>query len=193
MKAVVCPDEDIIELFLQRNETAIAKTQNKYGRLLFDLALRITNSRETSEEVVNDTLMRLWTTLITANKSRPDSLLAYSMKIARNLAVDRVRAERAAKRPQTVCELDEAITESIVTSFEQPDESKTEMLAEEIDLFLASQKPEHRRIFVMRYFSEKSIEEIAQKTGMTKNAVKSLLKRMRRALRERLEREGYRI
>ncbi len=188
-----CTDGRIIRLFLLRDEDAIAKVQEKYGDRLFELAARITGSRQTGEEIVNDALLRLWNSIVPTNPNPPVNLLAVSMKTVRNLAIDRVRSERAAKRPQTVCELDEAVAAGSGGTFVAPDDIRTELLAEHINSFLRMQKAKHRCVFVMRYFSEMSVGEIGMKTGMTQNAVKSLLKRMRQNLREHLEREGYRI
>ena len=48
-------DNEIISFLLMRNEDAIAEIQNKYGSYCFQIANNILNSREDSEECVNDT------------------------------------------------------------------------------------------------------------------------------------------
>ena len=48
-------DQQIIDLFWNRNEDAIAATDGAYGRRLRGLSHRILQSLEDSEEVVNDT------------------------------------------------------------------------------------------------------------------------------------------
>ena len=53
-------DERIIELFWQRNEEAIALSQETYGSECFALSERILNCTEDAEECVNDTWLRAW-------------------------------------------------------------------------------------------------------------------------------------
>ena len=56
-------DEKIIELYWRRDETAIACTDEKYGRLCRKISDDILSSREDSEECVNDAYMRVWGSL----------------------------------------------------------------------------------------------------------------------------------
>lgn len=51
-------DKEIVELYNQRNESAIYETSIKYGSLLFSIAYNFSSSREDSEEIVNDTYMK---------------------------------------------------------------------------------------------------------------------------------------
>ncbi|MDR0918442.1 MAG: hypothetical protein LBM93_04240, partial [Oscillospiraceae bacterium] len=53
-------DKDLIALFLQRNNSAIYETQQKYSRFLRSIAINILKNKEDAEEVVNDTLMKVW-------------------------------------------------------------------------------------------------------------------------------------
>lgn len=56
---------------------------------LFRLALRITLNREEAEDIVQDTLIKVWNS---RNKwQQLDSIEAYSLTIARNLSLDRIK------------------------------------------------------------------------------------------------------
>ena len=56
---------------------------------LFRLALRITLNREEAEDIVQDTLIKVWNS---RNKwQQLDSNEAYSLTIARNLSLDRIK------------------------------------------------------------------------------------------------------
>lgn len=48
-------DNEIIELFWQRSQRAIAETDGKYGGRLQSLSMNILHDREDAEECVNDT------------------------------------------------------------------------------------------------------------------------------------------
>ena len=56
-------DEDIIDLFFDRKESAIFETDNKYGNHLSKLAMRILNCHEDAEECKNDTYFETWNTV----------------------------------------------------------------------------------------------------------------------------------
>ena len=53
-------DRHIVELYLQRNERAIAETHTKYGRYCHYIAYNILSSNEDAEEIVNDTYLKVW-------------------------------------------------------------------------------------------------------------------------------------
>ena len=67
-------DLQIVEMYLARNENAIAESQRKYGRYLESLTNNILGSNEDSEECVNDTYKRAWDTI---PPKKPERLGAY--------------------------------------------------------------------------------------------------------------------
>ncbi len=56
---------------------------------LFRLALRITLNREEAEDVVQDTMIKVWNAR--ERWQELDSIEAYSLTIARNLSLDRIK------------------------------------------------------------------------------------------------------
>ena len=53
-------DQKIIELYFDRNETAISETDKKYGSYCHTIAYRILQNLPDAEECVNDTWLRAW-------------------------------------------------------------------------------------------------------------------------------------
>ena len=53
-------DCDIIELYWQRDQSAIAETSEKYGGFLWSIAWNVLRSHGDAEECVNDTYLRTW-------------------------------------------------------------------------------------------------------------------------------------
>ena len=51
-------DAEIIELFTRRDESAIQKTDEKYGRFCLTIALNILSLPKDAEECVNDTYLK---------------------------------------------------------------------------------------------------------------------------------------
>ena len=88
-------DKQIIELYFQRNETAIAETANKYGAFCHKIAMNILSIREDAEECVNDTYHSVWNQIPPTN---PNSFRSFLGRITRNLSISRFRTLRAQKR-----------------------------------------------------------------------------------------------
>lgn len=63
-------------------------------------------------------------------------------------------------------------------------------VAQAISDFLRSQPEDKRNVFLRRYWYADSIEAIARRGHMSQGQVKSMLFRMRGALRKHLEKEG---
>ena len=184
-------DGRIIDLYWAREETAIAETDKKYGNYCRSLSMRILNSREDSEECVNDTWLRAWDSM---PPGRPSCLCAFLGKITRNLSISRWRKNHAGKRGSgemqlVLTELEDCIPS--VGSVEEELEGKE--LAASIDRFLKSLGEESRNIFVRRYFYLDSVREVADRFGVSESKVKSLLFRLRNRLREHLEKEGIEL
>ena len=182
-------DKHIVELFFNRDEQALAITQQKYGKLCYSIALNILGNREDTEECVNDTYLQAWNAI---PPERPALLGAYLCRIARNLAINRYRADRREKRGagEAAMALDE-LSECVA------DESAP--IADEIVLrdamndFLRTLPDLTRNVFVQRYWYVRPIADIAEEFGMTESRVKMILHRTRNRLREHLIKEGIQV
>ena len=82
-------DAAIVELYLKRDESAIAATERKYGLRLRKLALGVLGDPGTAEECENDTYLRAWER-IPPHEPR-DCLFPFLGRITRHLAIDRLR------------------------------------------------------------------------------------------------------
>ena len=88
-------DSKIIALFYERSEQAITELDNKYGPAVQKSVANILRDRLDVEECVNDTYLRTWNSI---PPQKPNHLVSYVCKIARNLALDKYRANKAEKR-----------------------------------------------------------------------------------------------
>ena len=67
-------DSQIIALFWNRDPSAIRESQQKYGKPLLHISFQILFCMEDSEECVNDTYYRAWSSI---PPQKPNSLFAY--------------------------------------------------------------------------------------------------------------------
>lgn len=181
-------DQNILALYVSRNETAISESDQKYGRYLHTVAYNILYDHEDARECVNDTYVNAWNCI---PPHLPLVLRSFLAKITRNLALNRYHKEMAKKRQG---EVDMAIEEyyECLPSGEMPTEDAV-VLKMLIDSFLSSLPERTRIIFLQRYWYFLSMKEIALLHGMREGAVKTCLMRTRNKFKQYLEKEGVTV
>ena len=152
--------------------TDILPLKNK----LFRLALRVTLDRAEAEDVVQETMIRVWEKR--EELKNVDSIEAFCLTICRNLALDK----HAKKEAQSV-ELDEMIHDKADLSTPYEDLVQTERLS--IIKRLFDNLPiRQREVIQLRDIEGKSYKEIASVLGQTEDQVRVNLFRARQKLRE---------
>ena len=184
-------DHEIIQHFFERDESAIRETLQKFGSYCRAIARGILNNREDSEECVNEALMRVWEAI---PPNKPRSLCAFLGRITKNIALDRIKALNAGKRgggelALVYEELEDVISDagSVESNME-----RREMMSE-ISRFLRKSKDNDRRVFVLRYWYCRGVDDIARQLGLKEENVYMILSRTRIKLRDHLRKEGYDI
>ncbi len=180
-------DTEIIGLYFARDEQAIRASQEAHGAYCRALISRMLGSPLDVEEIMSDVWLRLWDSI---PPNRPGNLRLYIAKIGRNLACNRLREGRAAKRGDgmdaVLDELSECLgglsTEEVVDAKE---------LQRAVNGFLRRLPARECDIFVRRCFYAESAAEIAKRYGMRANTVTVSLHRTRMKLRKYLQEEGY--
>lgn len=183
-------DEQIIELYYKREQTAIVKTKEKYEGYCTVIARNILYNREDSEECVNDTWLHTWNSI---PPQQPKILRAFVGAITRNLSIDKYRKLHSKKRGEGNMELILEELEQCVSKDSVEGHIDRIVLGESINSFLAELPKEKRMLFVRRYWYLDTTKEIADRFGLTEAKVKSSLFRMRNKLRHTLRKEGIEI
>ncbi len=180
-------DIDIIKLYFDRSEKAIAETDKKYGSYCNLIADNILCNKQDSEECVNDTYLRAWNSI---PPKEPQNLRTYLGKITRGLAINRYKRCSAEKRGGSSAELILSEIEGCIPSGINVEDTLDEkLLIKAIEDFLRRQSTEKRNIFLRRYWYCSSISDIAKDFSMSESKVTSLLYRQRLKLKEYLESE----
>ena len=184
-------DAQIVALYWDRDEAALAESERKYGGYCRAIALGILESREDAAECVNDTWLRAWEAMPPRRPARLDTFLG---KLTRNLSLVRWRALRARKRGGGQTELALSELEECLPAAGRPErEVEAQALAESLNRFLSALPREKRMLFVQRYWYLRPVEELAAAHGMRKNTAASALFRRREQLRQHLEKEGFTV
>ena len=181
-------DEQIVELYWQRSDRAIAETSQKYGRYCRTIARHICGTDEDAEECVNDTWFRAWNLM---PDQRPTVLSAFLGRITRSLSIDRLKAKNSRKRGggEAALALDELA--ECVPGGTNPERALEEKELEAAIGTFVSRLPDYEKtVFILRYWHLSPIAEIAEKLGFSQGKIKSSLFRTRRKLRSYLQEEG---
>ena len=181
-------DSEIIRLFFERSEQAVAELDRSYGAVLRKTAANILHDGRDAEECVNDAYLGCWNSI---PPHRPAPLISYVCRIVRNLAVSRLRSETAAKRNGGLDLVLDEIAEIVPSSFSVEEEADAGELAAAIDRFLHTLDYDDRFMFVRRYWYADSIGDIAAAMHSRENRVSVRLFRLREKLRTTLKKEGY--
>lgn len=184
-------DEEIVELYLARDESAIKHSQEKFGKRINNISKNITGSDLTAEEVENDTYLRAWENI---PPTEPRTyLFAFLARIARNLSISICRERSSLKRRAVLVELSDEMEECIPSALNVEAEAEGNRLMELINEFLFSKDEEKRNIFMRRYFYLDPVKDIARLFGISDSKVKTTLFRLREELRGHLEAQGIEI
>jgi len=181
-------DSEIVELYWERSENAIAETSKKYSRYCYYISYNILHNNEDANECVNDTYLRAWNAI---PPRRPDCLSSFLGKITRNLSLDRYKQYAAEKRGLGQTELVLSELEDCISGTSDIEQRIDEMvLVENINKFLVALPKINRIVFVRRYWYLSTTKEIAEQYKMSESKVKSMLFRTRNELKKHFEKGG---
>ena len=147
---------------------------------LFRLALRITLNREEAEDVVQDTLIKVWNSR--ERWLELESIEAYSLTIARNLSLDRMK-----KLDNNNGYLEEEKVERQDQSY-TPSERMIQKDKLDIVRKMINELPEKQRTCLqLRDIEGKQYKEIADILNITEDQVKVNIFRARQTIKQRFQ------
>ena len=178
-------DEAIIALYWSRDERAIEETDLKYKNYLYSVAYNIVHGRADCEECLNDTYLAAWNAM---PPSKPNVLKAFLTTITRRIAINRFHSNmRHSEMTVALSEL-----EAFLTDGESVDSRLDAKELGRVISDFARRLPQRRRfIFMSRYYAYESIDTIAKELDLSRSMVNKELAAIRKALKEKLESEGY--
>lgn len=188
------PDALLVASLARGDTAALAELYDRHSDAIYRVAFRRLGDRHLAEEVLQDTYLALWNRAELFDPSA-GSLMAWLSTIARNRAVDRLRA--LGRRPGAIPlsavmpahdaddqSLDRAIASGAVVGMgTQPrdpeDAAQDAELRDEVRVALAGIPDTERQVLELAYYEELTQSEIAARLGWPLGTVKT---RTRRAL-----------
>jgi RNA polymerase sigma-70 factor (ECF subfamily) len=175
------PDEELIARVRWREEPALSAIYDRYSRLIFTIALRITGDRQSAEEVMQDVFQAVWQS---AGSFQPNaSFPAWLIGIARHRAIDVTRSRRYRSRAREEI-FDEQIAQHVGAT-EAPTDAI--LLRQAIRGAMDKLPAPQRQALTLAYYNGLTCQEIALRLGEPVGTVKSRMRlglsRMREILR----------
>lgn len=180
-------DDQIVRLFFERSEQAIAELSRAYGALCKNVALHILGNAQDAEECVNDAYLGVWNSI---PPHSPNPLRSYVCRIVRNLAIKKYHANTALKRNSVYDVALDELENCFPSSSSVEDEFSAAEAARAINAFLGTLSRENRVLFVRRYWYADSIDELAALFHANNHTITVRLSRIRAKLNDYLVQEG---
>lgn len=171
-------DIALIERIVARDEHAIGELYDRHHRLLFALILRVLRDRSEAEEVLQEVFVLVWTKADSYNGVL-GSPAAWLVRIARNRAIDRLRANSVRQR-------------AVESAPEPPPAENPELRASAseqqraVARALDALPPEQRVLIEQAYFLGLTQSELADRFKLPLGTVKTRIRTGMMALRQLL-------
>ena len=170
----------LVEAVGAGDQQALKALYERSHRMVFTLAMRISNSREIAEELTLDVFHDVWRKASNYNP-KDGTVVGWIMMQARSRSIDRVRFEQRKKR------VDPGGHEVTVEA-DPADAVDAQRQRSELQGALATLTPDERQTIETAFFSELTYSETAarleQPLGTVKTRVRSALAKLRKALHE---------
>ena len=153
---------------------------------LFRLALRITLNHAEAEDVVQETMIKVWNRR--DHWDEIESIEAFCLTICRNISLDKVK--KAENQNQSLNDAHDAPDRSYASNPEEQAEQRDKILL--IRRLINTLPEKQRSVMQLRDFEGKSYKEIAEILAISEEQVKVNIFRARQTIKQRfLETENY--
>ena len=178
-------DITLIERIVSRDTSAVGDLYDRHSRPLFGLILRILRDRSEAEEVLQEVFVAVWNRADTYDVEA-GSPGAWLVRIARNRAIDRLRANTARVRA----------VESVPVELESSDNPETSTWLSEqqraVKRALEMIPPEQRDLIEEAFYQGLTHSELAERHKLPLGTVKTRIRTGLLTLRQQLSQVSVR-
>ena len=177
-------DVELLHAIAARDDEALASLYDRYRLILFGLLLRILNSREEAEDVLQEVFLQIWRRARDFDEERGQPF-TWMITVARSRAIDRLRVLAARHR----------LAASASHETEEVSDAAADAVGSEqreiVAGALAQIPDEQRRTLMLAYFEGLTQSEIAARLdaplGTVKTRMRSGMIRLRELLADKMQ------
>jgi RNA polymerase sigma-70 factor (ECF subfamily) len=181
-------DKVLLRLILvEARADALDELYDRYGRLVYSVALRIVGERQTAEEITLDVFVKVWEKADTY-QPRLGSVRVWVTGMTRNRAIDILRRQSVRLDAQSLRWAD--LTSQPIS--EEPNPEATvdlNLKKQRIQIAIAKLPEEQRNVLALAYFQGYTQREIAELCNLPLGTVKSRIRASIQKLRQLLQDE----
>ena len=165
-------ESQIVEMLHQNDKRVIAIIYDQYAPSLYGVVLRIVQSEEIAQDVMQDAFVKIWKKGIMYNSNK-GTLFTWLLNITRNTAIDKLRSAgyRNNGKNQSI---DGLVYNQVSSHGTNPDEIGVKELLNDLD-------EKYKEVVDMIYFRGFTQKEVSEELDIPLGTVKT---RLRIALRE---------
>lgn len=176
-------DTELFQALRAGNPDALGILYDRYGTLVYRLALRILGNKQDAEDLTQDVFINL--SRSTAFDATRGTMQAFLMVMTRSRSIDRIRKLRSQSSSL------QKWNQAIANVAEHPmEKASNHEISEQVRAALKDLPAKHRQVLEMAYYEGRSQSEISQDLGIPLGTIKSWARQglisLRKVLSERL-------
>lgn len=182
-------DNELVEIVRERDQEKYAELIERYQGKLFAYLYRLTGSREETEDLLQDVFIKAYKNLRSYDATRKFSSWIY--RIAHNEAVNHIK-RRSLKRFIPWEDIT-ATKDMLVMSSSEEGADTTRMREEtkkEVNEAINRLSFKYKQVLLLRYYSDKSYEDISEILGKPINTVGTLINRAKKKMAAEIEKNN---
>ncbi len=169
-----------------RNTEALGALYDRYGRLVYTVAIHVVGDAETAEEITQDVFVRVWEG---AHTYRPDlaKVSSWLISITRHRAIDELRRRGVRPEKDSAAWPEDTGQDHMdgLPLLDGPEEQVEDHLQSyRIRQVIASLPAEQREVLGLAYFKGLSHSEIAEQLNQPLGTVKSRIRQAMQKVRD---------
>jgi RNA polymerase sigma-70 factor (ECF subfamily) len=181
----ILPDNELVKIVREKDSERYGEVIERYQTKLFIYLYRLVGDREEAEDLLQDVFIKAYRNLNSFDATRKFSSWIY--RIAHNEAVNHIK-RKSLKRfipwESITASKDKLEMSSVAEGVDKVWMRKE--TSKEVDDAIKKLPFKYRQVLVLRYYSEKSYEEISEILGRPVNTVGTLINRAKKKLAEEL-------
>lgn len=169
--------EQLVEQLQKKDKTALSYLYDQYADAIYGVVLRIVVKNDIAEEVMQDAFMRYWEKIdqYDASKGR---LFTWMVRIARNLALDKLRSKGMKQSSKS-----DSISDNVsMLDSQRHTETVTDPIG--LDSVLKDLNEEQRFVIEKLYFNGYTQSELAKEYNIPLGTVKTRVRAAMVSLRK---------
>jgi RNA polymerase sigma-70 factor (ECF subfamily) len=167
-------DQLLMERVRSNDQMAMAEVFDRYGGLVYSVALRVLKEPAQAEDVMQDIFFQLWKGAGSYTEGR-GSLGAWLAVVARNRAIDSLRRRKPSDSVEDVV---------LPAKTDLGAETERNLMIEKVRAAMKELPVEQQRLVELAFFEGMSHTEIAAKTGDALGTVKTRIRTALMSLRK---------